>query len=87
MNNEAILSVLNNLCTEARNSAHATFGLMELHHNAASDSTLLACLAISASSADRLLRSMDDLRELLSSASATPRLVEEFDLAPCLSET
>jgi two-component system sensor histidine kinase/response regulator len=87
MTNEAILSVLNNLCNEARNSAHATFGLMELHRSVAADSTLRECLAIGRSSADRLLRSIDDLRELLSSTPAEPELPQEFDLALCLSET
>src|SRR5881396_2968829 len=87
MNNEAILGVLNDLCNKARNSAHTIFGLLELHRNATPDSTLRACLEISRSSAERLLRSMDDLRELLSSESGEPVLVEEFDLALCLRET
>jgi CheY-like chemotaxis protein len=87
MTNEAILSVLNNLCNEARNSAHATFGLMELHRNRAADSPWRESLEIGRSSADRLLRCMDDLRELLSGAPAAPDAVEEFDLAGCLSET
>jgi len=87
MTNEAILSVLNNLCNEARNSAHATFGLMELNRNRPSDSPLHASLEVGRSSADRLLRCMDDLRELLSGAPAAPDVVEEFDLASCLRET
>jgi CheY-like chemotaxis protein len=87
MTNEAISIVLNNLCNEARNSAHATFGLMELHRNAAADSPLRASLEAGRSSTDRLLRCMDDLRELLSTAPAAADLVEEFDLAISLSET
>lgn len=87
MNNEAILSVLNELCNKSRNSAHAIFGMMELHGNTAADSTLRACLEIGRSNADRLLRSMDDLRELLSGAPTAPVLLEEFNPALCLSET
>jgi CheY-like chemotaxis protein len=87
MNNEAILSVLNNLCNDARNSAHTIFGLMELHRSATAESTLQACLDISRNSADHLLRSLDDLREWLTGAPVAPDLVEEFDLALCLRET
>jgi CheY-like chemotaxis protein len=87
MNNEAILSVLNNLCAEARNSAHAIFGLVELHRNAAADSPSRVCLEIGTRSADYLLRSLDDLRELLSNAPAAPQRLEEFDFALCLRET
>jgi CheY-like chemotaxis protein len=87
MTNEAILNVLNNLCNEARNAAHATFGLMELHRNDAADSPWRASLEIGRSSADRLLQCMDDLRELLSGEPAALDVVEEFDLASALSET
>lgn len=87
MTNEAILSVLTNLCNQARNSAHTTFGLIELHRNRASDSTLRACLETARSSADRLLEAMDDFRELLSGATAAPGLVEDFDLMRCLNDT
>src|SRR5271169_2702951 len=86
MTNEAILSVLNSLCSEARNSAQAAFGLMELHRNAAEDSTLRASLEIGRGRAERLVRSIDDLRELLSSSPAAPELAEEFDLALCLRD-
>jgi CheY-like chemotaxis protein len=87
MTNEAILAVLNNLCNEARNSVHATFGLIELHRGAtATDSSWQAGLEIGRASADRLLCSIDDVRDLLSN---TPVLdaVEEFDLSLCLGET
>jgi CheY-like chemotaxis protein len=87
MNNEAILSVLNNLCNEARNSAHAIFGLLELHRNAEADSATRACLDLGTRSADHLLRSLDDLRELLSSTPLAPQRLEEFDVALCLRET
>jgi CheY-like chemotaxis protein len=87
MTNQAILAILNNLCNEARNSVHATFGLIELHRGTtATDSSWQAGLEIGRASADRLLCSIDDVRDLLSN---TPVLdaVEEFDLSLCLGET
>jgi CheY-like chemotaxis protein len=86
MTNETILNVLTNLCNEIRNSVHANFGTTELQRYAMADPSVFACLEISRSSADRLLRSMDDLRELLSGAPTAPGNVDEFDAALCLRE-
>jgi CheY-like chemotaxis protein len=86
MTNEAISAILEYLCNEARNSVHATFGLMELLHEVATDSTRPLSMAVRGASADRLLRSIDDVRELLSSVPPAPATMEEFDLALCAGE-
>jgi len=64
---------------------HATFGALEFGGDGASD-TQRASAAIGRASADQLLRSIDDVRELLSSAAPTPATLEQFDLARSTSE-
>ena len=86
MTNESISTILEYFCNEARNSAHATFGVLELLRDMATDPTWQASLAIGTASADRLLRSLDDVRDLLSSAPLAPAALEEFDLALCTGE-
>ena len=86
MNNESVLDILNHLCNEARNSVHATFMVMEMLPVEGTDPSWQTYLDLGRSSADRLLRSIDDFRDLLSSAAAVEQAVEEFDLALCLGE-
>jgi two-component system, sensor histidine kinase len=86
MTNSAVLDILNHLCNEARNSVHATLGVMQLLPPAAADPAWQSYLDISRSSADRLLGSIDDFRDLLSGPSPAPDPVEEFDLSLCLGE-
>lgn len=87
MTNQAISAVLEHLCNEARNSMHATLGVMELLHEESEDSERRARLSIGRASADQLLRSIDDVRDLLSNAPAAyPAMLEEFDLVACASE-
>ena len=45
-----------------------------------------AMMATGATSADQLVRSIDDVRYLLSHAPAVPGTTEEFDIMPCLRE-
>jgi CheY-like chemotaxis protein len=78
---------LNYLCNEARNSVHASFGLMALSPHLIPDPAWRTCLENSKSSADRLLRSIDDIRELLSTENPLFDPVEEFDVTLCLAET
>jgi CheY-like chemotaxis protein len=87
MTNQTILSLLDYLCNEARNSVHATFGLMALCPDLSADPNWQSCLDSSKSSADRLLRSIDDIRELVSTEVAMADLGEEFDVTLCLGET
>ncbi len=87
MTNEATLDILNHLCNEARNSVHATFVVMEMIPAAIADPSWQTYLDVGRSSADRLLRSIDDFRELLSTAVVQEQTVEEFDLTLCLGET
>ena len=86
MTNQAVLSLLNYLCNEARNSVHASFGLLALGPGLAPDPGWQTCLENSKSSADRLLRSIDDIRELLSSDQSALEPPEELDLTLCLGE-
>jgi len=87
MTNQTILSLLDYLCNEARNSVHATFGLMALCPDLAADPIWPSCLESSKTSADRLLRSIDDIRELLSTEPPLAGMLEEFDATLCLGET
>ena len=73
MTNQTILSLLNYLCNEARNSLQASFGLMALGPSVAPDPAWQTCLENSKCGADRLLRSIDDIRELLS--AETPAVI------------
>src|SRR5271155_5768174 len=86
MTNAAVLDILNHLCNEARNSVHATFGVMELLPPAAANPAWQTYLDISRSSADRLLGSIDDFRDLFSDPLPASDAVEEFDLTLCLGE-
>ena len=87
MTNQTILSLLNYLCNEARNSVQASFGLMALGPNLAPDPAWQACLENSKCGADRLLRCIDDIRELLSPETTAFDPAEEFDLTLSLGET
>ena len=87
MTNETMLSFLDYLCNEARNSVHATFGLMAVGPNLVPDGAWRTRLESSKSSADRLLRSIDDIRELLTPDAPALDPAEEFDLTLCLGET
>lgn len=87
MTNKTILSLLNYLCNEARNSLQASFVLMALGPSVSPDPAWLTCLENGKCSADRLLRSMDDIRELLSTETPTVDQAEEFDVTLCLGET
>jgi CheY-like chemotaxis protein len=87
MTNQTMLSLLDYLCNEARNSVHASFGLMALAPSAAGDPGWRTYLENSKASADRLLRSIDDIRELLAAEGPALDPAEEFDLTLTLGET
>ncbi len=87
MTNQTILSLLDYLCNEARNSVHASFGLMALRAELADDAAWHSCLETSKSSSERLLRSIDDIRELVSPEPPPVDLPEDFDITLCLAET
>jgi CheY-like chemotaxis protein len=87
MTNQTILSLLNYLCNEARNSAHASFGLMALCPTLAPDPAWQTCLENSKGGADRLLRCIDDIRELLLTETPAFDPPEEFDITLSLGET
>jgi CheY-like chemotaxis protein len=86
MGNEAISALLNHICSEARRSAHASFGALNLLASEASSSERKACLDLGRRSADRLLRSVDDVLELLSADVTATRKVELFEPAECLAD-
>jgi CheY-like chemotaxis protein len=87
MTNQSILSLFDYLCNEARNSVQASFGLVALRPDLAADPNWHTHFEASKSSAERLLRSIDDVRELLSAEAPAPELGEEFDMTLCLGET
>ena len=81
MTNETISVILEHLCNEARNSMHTSFGVMDLLRDVLTDPAQRASVAIGRTSADQLLRSIDDVRDLLTSVPVAPAVLEEFDLA------
>jgi len=88
MNNKAISAILEHLCNEGRNSAHATFSIMQLLRETAPDSLPQGLKAFRSSGADQMLRSIDDVRDLLSDAPLAPAAAaQQFDLALCAGET
>ena len=87
MTNQTILSLLNYLCNEARNSVQASFGLIALGPSVTPDPAWQTCLENSKCGADRLLRCIDDIRELLSAETPALDPAEEFDVTLCLGET
>ena len=86
MTNQTILSLLNYLCNEARNSVQASLGLMALYPSPGPDPGWQNCIENSKGGADRLLRCIDDLRELLSTDKPALDPVEKFDVTLCLGE-
>ncbi len=85
MTNQAIMTILNSLCNQARDSVQATLGLIGLRGDASSEAWKNS-LANSRSSADRLLRLIDDIRDLLASAPPPARATEQFDAAHCIGQ-
>jgi hypothetical protein len=86
MTNEAISALLEHLSNEARNSVHASFGMMDLLRDAVADRTLRDAADLGRSSADRLLCSLDDFRDLLSATPESIGATEQFDLATCTGQ-
>ncbi len=86
MTNEAMIGLFDHLCNEARNAMHATFGFMEFRPDTATGPAWQTCLDASRSSADRLLRTIDDIRELVSGQSPGPGAEERIDFALCVAE-
>ncbi len=87
MTNQTILSLLNYLCNEARDSVQASLGLIALGPSLSPEPAWQTCLENSKCGADRLLRCIDDIRELLSTETPAFDAAEEFDVTLCLGET
>jgi CheY-like chemotaxis protein len=79
--NEAISAILDHFHDEAQSSAQASFAIKELLRDVPMDSAQRALTTTGTASADQLLRSIDDVRDLLSRTPAAPAMTEEFDLA------
>jgi CheY-like chemotaxis protein len=85
MTNQSILSLLDYLCNEARNSLQASLSLMAVYPSPAPDAGGQNCMDGNGG-VDRLLRCIDDIRELLSPDTLALDPVEEFDVTLCLGE-
>lgn len=85
MTNQNILSLLDYLCNEARNSVQASLSFMALYPSLAGDPGGQTGVD-GKGGVDRLLRSIDDIRELLSPDLPILDPVEEFDVTLCLGE-
>jgi hypothetical protein len=86
MTNKTISAILEHLSNEARNSVHATFGIVELVREVIDDPMVRTSVAIGRAGADQLLRSIDDVRDLLSPAPFGSATLENFDLVGSVSE-
>src|SRR5579863_4707859 len=90
MTNAALLSLLDYFCNESRNTMNAAFGLafgaMEARPARTPGSTWQSSLRASRSSADRLLRTIDDVRELVGGRPLSLGAIEEVDLGDCLHD-
>jgi CheY-like chemotaxis protein len=86
MTNNNITYLLGYLSIEARDAMHAIVGLMEMRVDEARDASERASLDICRASADRLLRSIDDVQELFSEELETLSAPEEFDLQIVLED-
>jgi CheY-like chemotaxis protein len=85
MTNQSIVSLLDYLCNEARNSIQASLSFMAFYPALAPDLGGLNGID-GKGGVDRLLRSIDDIRELLSPDLPALDPAEEFDVTLCLGE-
>ncbi len=86
MTNKAMSAILEHLSNEARNSVHATFGIVELVRDVIDDPMVRTSVAIGRAGADQLLQSIDDVRDLLSIVPCGHTTLEQFDLVGSVSE-
>jgi CheY-like chemotaxis protein len=87
MTNQAISAIMEHFCIQARNAAQANLLLVELLRGMRLDRAQRVSVRQGTAGADQLLRSIEDVRELLEAAAPPPRnVVEEFDLAQCAAE-
>lgn len=85
MTNQAILAILDYLCNEARNSVHATHGLLQLLRETAG-SYRETSYEIGTRSSDRMLQFIDDTRELVSPDFQRDPDIASFDFAMAIGE-
>ncbi|HEX4592883.1 MAG TPA: response regulator [Bryobacteraceae bacterium] len=86
MTNQSITNLFGYLSNEARNAMHAIVGLMEMRVDEPRDPGERASMDICRASADRLLRSIDDVQALFSDEPTAPSAPEEFDLHGVLAD-
>jgi CheY-like chemotaxis protein len=86
MTNQNITNLLGYLSNEARNAMHSIVGLMEMRVDASRDPGEQASVDLCRASADRLLRSMDDVQALFCDPAQPPCAPEEFDLQIALED-
>jgi two-component system, sensor histidine kinase len=86
MTNQNITNLLGYLSNEARNAMHSIVGLMEMRVDASCDAGEQASVDLCRVSADRLLRSIDDIQALFCDQPQTPGVPEEFDLQIALED-
>jgi len=87
MTNQTILKLFDLLCNEARNTLHLTLGLLEAHCNCGTPGNGDGCNRSNRMSVDRLLRLIDDMRELFVDTPPLAGAAEEFDVSLRVGET
>ena len=87
MTNQTTLKLFDLLCNEARNTLHLTLGLLEAHCNCGTPGNGDGCNRSNRMSVDRLLRLIDDMRELFVDTPPLAGAAEEFDVSLRLGET
>lgn len=85
MKNEAVAAIFEHLCGDARNFLHVTFGAIDIAGGNA-DPAQRATLSMGRASADRLLRCIDDIHELVANTPVPAATVEEIDAAAIVRE-
>ncbi len=86
MTNDTITTILDYFFHEARSSAESALRVAELLRGVAMNDAERTYVGLGTASADRLLRSIGDVRGLLSRHGAATGTIDEFDLVRCAAE-
>jgi CheY-like chemotaxis protein len=86
MTNDTITAILEYFLPQARGSAESTLRVAELLRGVAMEDAQRAWVTLGIATADRLLRSIGDVRSLLSRGPASTGTIDEFDLVRYAAE-
>jgi len=87
MTNQTAAKLFELLCNEAKNTLYVTLGLWQKRSNCVKAANRDGCNRSNRTSVDRLLRLINDMRELFVDEHPVPAAVEEFDVSLWIDET